>query len=145
MKKFILLMTLISSSMALAAISPKWGAECGLTDAKDDSWKELKSYNLNSASEEELAKLPTLVKQQVIVAAKYFASDDPSVKIYGTNDAVEFLRRSDGPYITHYLVGGKRFTEVLSFPGDNPVGLVFAYGSLHVVAKNGDNDIMCRE
>lgn len=141
---FLALVLIFASQFAFA--ETKFGSECGLTDTKDDTWQDGKSYNLNRATKSQIEKLPTLIKQQIIITAKEAAkSNDDGEKIVNTQAAVDYLRRADGPVVTHYIVRGTKITEVLAYPGDNPVGNIFAYGTTHIIAENGDDDIICRQ
>ena len=140
------IIVLISLIGVMGFATSKWGSECGLTDDKDESWKEIsRPLYVGRLKAAKIAKLPTLTKQQIIITAKDFAKgDDDAPKIKKTVEAIEYLKRADGPYVTNYQVRGRRYTEVIAYPGDNPVGLVFEYGSRHVVASNGDDSIECR-
>jgi hypothetical protein len=146
MKNFLWLAFFILSSNSVYA-ETRWGSECGLTDQKDDSWVEVgKGLNLQKASKAEIRKLPTLIKQQLIIMAKEFAKgSEDNIPIRCAVEAVGYLNGTDGgPYVFTYLVGGKEYTEVLIYPGDNPFGVIFKQGTTTIVADNGDDSISCR-
>ncbi len=149
MRGQILIFSLFFACHGAFAISsgPRFGAQCGLTDVKNDTWKQGKSYNLERATRKQIEALPGLIKQQLLVAALESLrsyGDSEQDKIQTVHDAVSYFRRAYGPVVTHYIVNDHKVTEVLAFPGDNPVGVYFEYGSTLIVAENGDDDIVCR-
>jgi hypothetical protein len=131
---------------SIAHAQTRWGSECGLTDMKDETWVEISKYqNLALYSEGQIRQLATVTKQQVIITAKEFAkASEEKIPINNTLDAVNYLKPNQGPYISNFLVNGEEYTEVLSYPGDNPVGMIFKRGSTVVVATNNDDSIECR-
>ncbi|MEO5971025.1 MAG: hypothetical protein ABIQ95_13940 [Bdellovibrionia bacterium] len=146
MKNFLWLAVFILSTNTVFA-ETRWGSECGLTDQKDDSWVEVgKGLNLQKLTKAEIRNLPTLTKQQLIIMAKEFAKgSEDNVPINCAIEAVDYLKGTDdGPYISTYLVRGKKYTEVLIYPGDNPIGVIFKQGTVSIVADNGDDSIACR-
>ncbi len=123
------------------------GSKCGLTDTTSDNWEHSRSVDLSRANEEQINALPTLTKQQLIIAAKYEAKKFSEGEIHNTVEAVEYLRHnSDAKTLTveHFAYREQRFTQVLHFPGDNPYGVIFTQGTLHVVAYNSDDSIDCK-
>lgn len=115
-----LIICLVFATAALAANKP--GSKCGLTDnADDDSWIEVgPEYNLSRANKKTIERLPTLVKQQLIITAKQFSKDDEDTMIENTLQAVYYLRQGDGLNVYDFKVKGKRYTQVLTYPGDIP-------------------------
>lgn len=126
----------------------KPGSKCGLTDSKDDAWKETKSISLTDASNSRINNLPTLVKQQLIIAAKEFADfGEGSNVIKNTVDAVNYLRANSDANtlsVVYYNVKRLKVTEVLHYPGDNPNAAIFLTGTRTIIAYNGDDSITCR-
>jgi len=124
------------------------GSQCGLTDQKDDSWKQTKLISLSRADEEKVSNLDTKTKQQIIIAANYFGTDFGATgKFKNTMDAVNFMRgnsEAGDMAVIYYRVNGERFTEVIHYPGGNPVGVIFATGSRTIIAENGDDSIICK-
>lgn len=147
MKFQIVSLALLLSFSSMAA--SKLGSKCGLTDSKDDEWLGVgRSINLTSAKSAFINALPTLTKQQLIIAAKeYIKGGGEEADIQNTVDAVNYLRQySDGHSlsVSNYQVINSRVTEVLHYPGDNPNGVIFRTGTRTVVAYNGDDTILCR-
>jgi len=143
-KSVLLALTLIAQPLFAGEL----GSACGLTDNKDDSWKRTKSIGLSRADEEKVANMDTLTKQQVIIAANYFSKQwgEPQ-KFKSTWDAVVYMRgNSEGGDmdVMYYNVNGGRFTEVLHYPGGNPVGVIFKTTSRRIHATNGDDTIECK-
>lgn len=128
--------------VTLLSLGPEAFA-CGLPGLQDESWQVVgKRYLLDRASPKEVAALPTLVKQQLIIAAKAsFQSEEKPIK--NTAAAVGLLQKDDGPYVINYLVNGRIITQVETFPGDNRYGVIFEAGTLHIIAENGDDSIFC--
>lgn len=147
MKQFSFLFLLVAFGMSsFGANIP--GSQCGLTDTTSDNWEHTKWIDLATAGAEQINALSTLTKQQLIIAAKYEAAKYSESKIYNTVQAVEYLRHnSDARFlrVEHFTYREQRFTQVLHFPGDNPYGVIFEQGTLHVVAYNSDDSISCRE
>jgi len=145
MKSVVLALVL---SVTPAFASEDLGHACGLTDAKDASWKVNKRIGLSRDVEEKVANLDTKTKQQIIIAANHFGPDfGAEGKFKSTLEAVEFMRgNSEGGDmdVMYYTVNGRRFTEVLHYPGGNPVGVLFKTGSRTIVAENGDDTIVCK-
>jgi len=141
-----LLLVLFFGINASAAYIP--GSECGLTDMTSDDWEFSHTYELSNADANQINALPTLTKQQLIIAAKDTASRFSKVKINNTVEAVEFLRHNSDARslsVENFAYRGERFTQVLHFPGDNPYGVIFERGTRHVVAYNSDDSISCKE
>lgn len=123
---------------------PAYGSQCGLTDLYgDDSWRESgKGIDLRSASPSTIAQLPTIIKQQLIIAAHH-QGEEQNLNTLG---AVEFFREfSEGGdlSISHFRVNGELFTQVLFYPGGNPGGSIFRYGQLRIIADISDSDVVC--
>ena len=131
--------------------STRFGSKCGLTNAKDESWTRTKSFNISSWSDARITGLPTLTKQQIIIAAKDLTKGPDGlvadIEIKTTIDAVNVLRgNSEGGdvYVMYYKVNRLDVTEVLHYPGGNPVGIIFKTGWKRIHAENGDDTITCR-
>ena len=131
--------------------SSRLGSKCGLTDDKNDSWARTKSLNISTWSDARISELPTLTKQQIIIAAKDLTEGPDGlaadIEIKNTIDAVKVLRQnSEGGdvYVMYYKVNRLDITEVLHYPGGNPVGIIFKTGSKRIHAENGDDTIICR-
>ena len=150
MKRWLLVLVSATSICGMATAS-RLGYQCGLTDSKDDSWKRTKSLNVSRWSEAQIDGLPTLTKQQIIIAAKDLTQGpnglSADIEIRSTIDVVHVLRgNSEGGdvYVMYYDVRALSVTEVLHYPGGNPVGILFETGSKHIHAENGDDTITCR-
>src|SRR5262249_49627934 len=132
------------------AASQKLGSQCGLIDSYDEfgAIDATKTLSLGKFSEEEVAALPTLSKQQIIIAAKEanrFADQD--IAITNTSEAAKFLRDwSEGGevYVKYMTFQGERYTQVVFYPGGNAAGMVFETGSRHAVATISDSDLICK-
>lgn len=123
------------------------GSQCGLTDEAGDGWVTTKTIDLRDASEERINELPTLTKQQLIIAAKALAVKEEAQKIKSTIDAVEYLREASSGAdldVIHFSYKGGKFTQVLHYPGDNPYGMIFEQGTRHIVADNTDGSVNCK-
>ena len=46
-------------------------------------------------------------------------------------------------YLKNFTYLGEKYTDVLSYPGGNPVGTIYKYGSSKPFATNGDGSISC--
>ena len=143
---------IFAAFLALNAFgSSKLGSKCGLTDAKDDSWTTTKTLNISKWSDARISELPTLTKQQVIITAKDLTQGPTGlateIDIKNAIDAVTVLREnseSGDVYIKYYDVKRLAVTEVLLYPGGNPVGIIFKTGSKRIHAENGDDTVTCR-
>lgn len=123
------------------------GSKCGLTDATSEDWEQSKSVDLSNANSTEINALPTLTKQQLIIAARYRATRFSETEIRNTVQAVEYLRHNSDAHtlsVDHFAYRGERYTQVLHFPGDNPYGVIFKRETAHVVAYNSDDSISCK-
>ena len=146
MKMFSFLFLAVTFAInAQAAYVP--GSQCGLTDKAGDGWVTTKSFDLRQASEERISELPTLTKQQLIIAAKELAGKPASSEIKSTVDAVNYLRNNsvgEDLVIVHFNYAGEKFTHILHYPGDNPYGVIFEQGTRHIVALNSDDSVSCK-
>ena len=143
------LASLVLLSTSAFAQSNKLGSECGLTDYYGDveelgNWDDAgNNHELTEASDAEIKALPTILKQQLIIYAKL---SDKSIK--NTIEAVNLLRDGsdmDTLFIFDTYVGGKLFTLIRIYPGDNPYAAIFAKGSRKLVAEDNDGTIVCAE
>lgn len=144
MKLFsIALLALITSAHAA-----ELGSKCGLLDTNEsDEWRSAgRSISLDAdTSAEELAALPLLTKQQLIIAAKYFANEsDSDVEIRNTFEAVQYMSGSDGINVQNYQVKRRRITEVMTYPGENPYSVIFKRGTKQVIAYGKDGTVYCK-
>ncbi len=154
MKNIFIAMTLVTSLSAQAG-GARFGSECGLTDGyHEGSWVEVgQNINLTKASPSKIRGLDTLVKQQLIIAAKLQSSQlhqfdgQEEAKISNTQEAVEYLRQSsdsENLSVSDFRVRSKHFTQVLYYPGDNAGGVIFEAGTTHAVAFIADSDVVCK-
>jgi hypothetical protein len=142
-----LLVFLFAGSLSASPVSGKAGSYCGLVDSttEEAGFIETAVRSLNQASRATIEKLPTLTKQQIIIAAKLMSEGDTDApEIKNTFDAVEYMRRADGPAIIHAKAGDTKVTEIRSYPGDNPVGPIFLQGTKRIIAFDNDQDISCK-
>jgi len=148
--KALLLITLSLVTLNLQA-SIRWGSQCGLTDAKDETeWKSVsENQRLTQATAQELNSLPTLTKQQLIITAKDEAKDrdDDASAIKNTVQAVKYLREnseSEDVDVRNYKAKKLRVTEISFWPGGNPYGHIFLSGTTRVIAFNEDDSVACK-
>ncbi len=145
-KSVVVGLTLLASPVFAAEL----GSQCGLTDFKDDSWKQTKLISLSRADEEKVSNLDTKTKQQIIITANHYSASgfgEAPKKFRSTWEAVEFMRgnsEAGDMAVVYYNVNGVRVTEVLHYPGGNPVGIIFPTGSRTMLAENGDDTITCK-
>lgn len=144
MKKLILSIALLFA--VNAAAETRYGSKCGLFDYSGDFWEQaetIRTLSFNKKSDEEISSLPTLTKQQLIIAAKVLTEEK---NIKGAAQAVRALRgySSDGVAVTYYRLKGKNYTEVIAYPGDNPYAVLFITGSRSIVAHIQDSDVVCK-
>lgn len=148
MKNHFILLSLCLSISAFA--TSRLGSKCGLTDSMgEEGWEKVGKWTeLSRATDEKISKLPTLMKQQLIITAKEEAARfKEEVEIKNTLDAVKYLRENSEAgdlYLQDQRVKGKVYTEVVHFPGGNPYGAIFAKGSLRVIAFNQDDTLYCK-
>lgn len=121
------------------------GSSCGLVDYSGDDLIQDVEGSFQSLSSKRL-KLSTLQKQQVIVAAKALSvQEEQTSEIENTAQALEILNdmTSDGAFIGKITIKGKAYDQVMTYPGDNPVGVIFKEGTVHIVAYINDSDVDC--
>ena len=149
MKKWLMVLISLSSLSAMAA--EKLGSKCGLTDFKEDGeWKLVKSVDLGRARDSKIQELPTLTKQQLIIAAKELAKRHAKegLEINNTLGAVGNLRgNSEGGDLSvdYYKVKNLKITEVVHYPGGNPYGVFFIQGTRRIQAYDEDSTVYCKE
>ncbi len=148
--KALLLMTLSLVTLHGQA-ADRWGSKCGLTDGKDDvTWKSVgQDQALTHATDQELNSLPTLTKQQLIIAAKEAAKEreDNAAVFKNTVQAVKYLREnseSEDVYVRNYKVKKLVVTEITFWPGGNPYGYIFLSGTTRLIAFNQDDSVACK-
>ena len=128
-------------------LSAAWkpGSKCGLVDNTED-YKQVRTLNLDQPEREKIAVLPTLTKQQLIIAAKATAKDmHEEVEIKNSYDAALYLERGRGDLSVITATAGKtKVTEIRAYPGDNAYGFLFVRGTNRIVGLNSDDDIVCR-
>lgn len=147
MKHLFYLTLVLVFSLTANAAGRKLGSKCGLLDTNDtDGWKYTTVLRLDSDTiRKQVRKLHTLTKQQVIITAKYFASqDDEAPEITNTINAVNYLSRSEGINVNDAVVNGKNVTEVTYYPGDNAYSVIFLAGTTHVLAYGEDGTVHCK-
>lgn len=144
---------LFLSTLSLHAFGDhKPGSQCGLTDEKNDTtWTKTKSLFVSEWKEEKVKQLDTLTKQQLIIAAKDLTKGEDGfateIKIKTTWDAINALREnSEGEDVAveYYSVNNLSMTQVVFYPGGNPVGVLFKTGTKKIYATNSDDHIECR-
>lgn len=119
------------------------GQYCGLTEDSSEDWKEVKerSLDFSKMNDAKIAALPSVTKQQLVLAAKEIDS-----KVTTAVEAVALLKdssESEDLYYNVFEYDGVTYNEVLIYPGGNASGLIFKDGSLSVHAFNGDGSIEC--
>jgi hypothetical protein len=142
--KFALIISLVT--LSLSAAPRRLGSQCGLVDSTEgEDFVVTASRSLDNASYAAINKLPTLTKQQLIIAAKDVAKGDiEAPEINNTFTAVRYLRSFRGLTIVHANAGGTMVTEMRSYPGDNAYGPIFLQGTKRIVAFENDGDIVCK-
>lgn len=136
---FIVVLMVSFSAQAAAEI-----LECGLPDYFDT--EETVVELAGGKTLEEGVELTLLQRQQVVVAARALISDEGQVEIETAGEAIRLLREwGVDAYIENFRVAGRSqiFTQVKTYPGDNPVGVIFRAGTRTIIAYNGDNSIEC--
>lgn len=116
--------------------------QCGLTSSMetDDIIKVGKSKEIKPG-----AQFNDLEKQQIVIAAREMYGDQE--EITGTTQAAALLVSAGyEAYISHFRVGNNEtlFTQIIHYPGDNPVGVIFLKGTTKVVAYNNDGSTECK-
>ena len=127
------------------------GADCGLTDFRNvDEWISLGEQQiLTQMTDQELSRLATLTKQQLIITAKEEtkARDTNPAVIKNVVQAVKYLREnseSEDVHVTLYKVNKLVVTEIAFWPGGNPYSYVFLRGTTRLIALNQDDEVSCR-
>ncbi|MFM8314313.1 MAG: hypothetical protein ACKOA8_08520 [Deltaproteobacteria bacterium] len=124
---------------------------CGLPDQhNDDTMTTLKKYDLSEMGAEEIHNLPLLTQQQLIISAKEAVKEDrmASLPVTHTLSAVQVLRENsemETVFVTDLLFKGRKFTFVEFYPGGNPSGYYFSFGTKKIIATNGDSTVTCLE
>lgn len=155
------LVSVLASSLAAAAPrqlkqpAPRpQGSECGLIDFADDLFGDDatlidKPLSLDRLSDAELRALPTLIKQQIVIAAMRLLTESAE-KFQDENDGVVTAVRllaeagSEANYAS-YRAYGSAFSEVVFYPGDNRYGAIFQFGSRSILALIEDSSVVCAE
>lgn len=126
------------------------GSECSLTDNVDETWKydDSKEIALGQMTAAKVQKLPLVIRQQLIIAAKdsFKFMGEAVPEGFGTAEALAHLKDvSSGDEVYHFTVevNGKMYEEIRTYPGDNASGLIFVKGTTRIVATNGDDNILC--
>lgn len=141
-----LTLNLMISNLVYADFLP--GSKCGLSDDADaDSWTLMPGnrYALSRANTQRINGLPTLLRHQLVIAAKSAANGE--VEINNALDAVNYLRHnSDSSTLDVYdfRFNGNEFTQIKHYPGDNPYGFIFKRGTKNLFAYNEDGSVRCR-
>jgi hypothetical protein len=153
LKTSLLVILAIAAFTASASARPqrhlKYGSKCGLVDFSGDS--AIVDIGLSKRLTK-ATQLNLLARQQVMAAARQSNSDAvkygvDSVALLGAQAAIDFLNAgSEGEesYIQDFHIRGEVFTRVLSYPGGNPVGVIFEKGSSEILAQIEDSDIICK-
>lgn len=144
-KTLIVMASFFAATASFAA--GELGSQCRLTDDNaNHTWEEIPNdtfdSDLSHATRRQIEKLPTLVKQQLIIAVRIQAEE----VVKSAYAAVQLLREasSDGDlYVYHLKINGRKYTVVKHYPGDNPYGVIFAYGTTRAVAVMSDSDVIC--
>ena len=142
------LLVLFSLVLAITA-NAKPGSQCGLTDSIDDSWITTARRSLTDASDRTISNLPTLTKQQLIIAANEESKRrGENEKFQSAVEAVDYLRESstsNDVTIIHMEVDGRRMVTLVEiYPGENPYGSIFAQGTRRVIAYEKDSSVECK-
>ena len=135
MKKAIL----VSITLLLSQLSYGYKAtsECDLvsTDFANEDAKLVRSISVDSAE-----KLTELQAWQVSELAE--GLDEYDSDFHDINDAIEMMNESQGDLtIGIYRIGGRIYSRVTYFPGDNEFGLVFKGREL--IGQISDGDLLC--
>lgn len=124
---------------------------CGLTKTKNGSWIATKSLNLSMWSDSKINHLPSLTKEQIIIATKELVSfRDELTEDRGVKTAVDAIKtlsdlsESNDVVMVYYKVNNRSVTEIRYYPGGNPYGIIFETGSTEILADNEDDTISCR-
>ncbi|MBC7690970.1 MAG: hypothetical protein H7222_04325 [Methylotenera sp.] len=102
-------------------------------------------YDLTGAKAEMIARLPAIARKQLILYARSDAGSPPQ-PITTVTAAVQLLvDGSEGGEVDleNFSLEGRRFTRLLWYPGGNPYGVIFAYGTTRKLATLGDGDFSC--
>ena len=149
--KVLLLLITLSLVTFTVQSADRWGSQCGLTDGKDDvAWKSIgQDQQLTQATDQELKNLPTLTKQQLIIAAKEVAKEreDHFLVVKNTVQSVKYLRENseaEDVYVRNYKVKKLLVTEISYWPGGNPYGYIFLSGTTRLIAFNQDDSVACK-
>lgn len=126
----------------------KGGSQCGLTDEYgSEEWKELgRGWSLGEANPDDISTLPTIIKQQLIITAKRGVDADMGNMIKTAKDAILALREGSEAgdlEVSSFRYNGNDFTQVLTYGGGNPTGLIFVKDTLHAVGLISDSDVEC--
>ena len=129
---------------------PRLGSQCGLTDSwggggGEETWKPLGARDLavHELTPHQLAALPNATRFQLVRAAQ-FQCDTCRVTTAASAMKILSSASSGGEvYLHNFRVRGGIFTAIRYFPGDNPVGPIFIYGSGMQVATNEDDTVVC--
>lgn len=143
---FMLTLTLAVAGSAMAD-DVRYGSECGLTDLNgDESWvdiEERKTITLwEETTDEQIHALPLLAKQQLIIGANQLQDH----RFGSTVEAVRSLMAASSGaevHVSSFKVNGRKFTIVNHYPGDNPYGAIFKFGTRKLVAVTSDSDVIC--
>lgn len=147
--------TLATSAQAASYVQSRskkparYGSKCGLVDfSGDNSIVDIgRGLRLNKASQ-----LSALGRAQVIATARNYNGDavaygEDSVALLGAQQAIDYLNGgSEGAesYLRDFHIRGEVFTQVIFYPGGNPVGAIFEKGSSEILAEIQDSDIVCK-
>lgn len=156
MSKYWVLLAFVSTT-AMADV--RYGSQCGLSDSiEDGQYNYDESKTLNISSKEYDGSNPILKANQlskknqirVLITGRDQAarnSKEEAKKIKSTQLAIQYL--DDGSeggeaYIQTFTFKGKKFIEVISYPGGNPYGLIFPEKSTKPLASLNDGDLICK-
>ena len=148
MKSFLALLVF----MPLFSQAANNAARCDLpVETGDEQFEDVgKALDIRAMNKYQLESLPTIIKQQLIIAAHADDSDDNNIKLVFTNanllKAVAFLKEAseaEDLYVATVKFGRKQFSYVRYYPGGNEGGFIFTYNTTKLVAEVGDQWIGC--
>jgi hypothetical protein len=149
MKKSFLILAALTLSFSAQARDMRFGSECGLVDSSgDEALVDVgRPRSLGRATDAQIHALPTLVKQQLIIAARHLIDEHVAVEFRDSVEAANCLREGSEAgdlSVYDFRVNGRRYTQVMTYPGGNPYGVIFLAETRTVVAFTQDSDIVCK-
>ena len=143
---FLVIMLTVSTSLAWARAP--LGSDCGLVDySSDHSIKDITETFID-LGKSGTAKLSTLQKQQIIAGAQTIFSGLQGKISYGSAEAAlqDLLRFSAaGVFLGQVEINGKIFDELMTYPSEKPVGILFEQRALSIRAFIQESDVVCNQ